>query len=216
LDFRYRLSGEYDFDRGGDFNRMASFENAEVWGSLISDLPTPAVVIDVDEILNLDGLKGTQLPVAGPFDVYRFEGRTADESSVELFATLIGPWMYLRGDTDPPPGSADFFEYQIRALARRGRSADLNEDGVVDSADYVLARDTSGLSGNDLARGAGLAEWREQFGETIPDLTEMDAMMGAALASFVSAGAVPEPSSLAIVFVAAAILTTARQRFRRR
>jgi hypothetical protein len=214
---RYRLNGEYDFDRGGVDSRMASFENAEVWGSSISDGPLPfSHVIDVDEILNLEGLKGTQLPVAGPFDVYRFNGLTADESTIELFATLIGPWMYLRGGTDPPPGSADFFEYQIRALARRGRSADLNENGVVDAADYVLARDTSGLAGNDVARGATLADWQEQFGETIPDLTEMDAAIGAAAASFLTAAATPEPSTLTLLILAAAMISKVVQRVRRR
>jgi hypothetical protein len=173
-------------------------------------------VIDVDELLNLEGLKGTQLPVAGPFDVYRFEGFTSDDSSVELFATLIGPWMYLRGDTDPPPGSADFFEYELRALARTGRSADLNEDGVVDAADYVLARDTSGLSGNDIYRGASLDDWREQFGETIPDLTDMDAAIGAAAASFLMVAAIPEPSTLTMLLLAAAMMSKVAQRVRRR
>ena len=216
FNFRYRLSGEYDFDRGSVSNPMASFDDAEVWGSLISDAPTPAVVIDVDEILNLEGLKGTVLPVAAPFDVYRFRGFAADESSVELYAAVLGPWMYIRGDTQPPPGSADFFKYRLQALARSGRSADLNGDGVVDAADYVVLRDSGGAGSNDPTAGVGLAEWRQQFGEAIPDLTAMDAMMSAAVASFVTAAAVPEPSTLTMLLMATAVMTRVVQCSRRR
>ena len=78
---RYRLTGEYDFRHGLRPLSMAGFENAEIWGSLISDLPTPAVVIDVDEILNIDGLEGRLLPSRGPLDFYEFRGTTGDGSS---------------------------------------------------------------------------------------------------------------------------------------
>ena len=55
---RYLLTGGYDFRHSRRPDAMASFENAEIWGSIISDQPTPAFVIDVDEILNIEGLKG--------------------------------------------------------------------------------------------------------------------------------------------------------------
>ena len=140
IDLRYRLLGKYDFRHGTGWTAKAAFENAEIWGSIISDLPTPAYVIDVDQILNLEGLDGKALPVGAPFDVYQFRGLTSDGSSVELFAAVIGPWMYLRGATQPPPGSADYFTYHLRALARSGPFADFNGDGVVDAADYVVLR----------------------------------------------------------------------------
>jgi hypothetical protein len=212
VDLRYRLTGEYDLRRGTRLNRMAAFENAEVWGSLISDLPTPAVVIDVDEILNLEGLKGTALPVAAPFDIYRFEGLAPDESSVELFAAVLGRWMFIRGGTQPPPGSADFFEYHIRALARSGPApfADINEDGSVDAADYVAWRDSVRTSGDD--GSAGYADWRHQFGEAVPDMAAIDVAMSSAMASFVAAASVPEPTCLNLAIGAGFLIAGRRRR----
>jgi hypothetical protein len=197
---RYRLTGEFDLSRSTASPSTASFENAEVWGSLISDLPTPAIVEDVDEIFNLEGLRGTQLLVDSPFDIYRFTGELPYDSSVELFAALAGPWMYLQGGTEPPPGSADYFEFDIRALARsRSRPfADFNADGVVDAADYVLARKSHLAGGEPETIGAGLAEWREQFGETVPDIAKMEGALSAAAASFAAATGVPEPACLTL------------------
>jgi hypothetical protein len=215
VDWRYRVMGHYDFQHtiGWDgWSSSASFENAELWGSLISDGPVIAVVIDVDQVLNLEGLQGKQLQVAAPFDVYQFRGKTSDGSSVELFASLIGPWMYLRGGTQPPPESADYFVYQLQALARTGPFADFNSDGVVDTLDYVLLRKPGFSGGTDVAAGAGFAEWRQQYGESVPDVSAMDAMLSGALAGYVSQSAVPEPASLSLAIGAGCLLARARRR----
>jgi hypothetical protein len=212
IDLRYRLLGEYDFRHGTSWTAKAAFENAEIWGSIISDLPTPAYVIDVDEILNLEGLNGEALPVGAPFDVYQFRGLTSDGSSVELLAAVIGPWMYLRGATQPPPGSADYFTYHLRALARSGPFADFNGDGVVDAADYIVLRRTGGAGGDEVTAGAGFAEWRQLFGETVPDVTAMDAMMSAAVASLVTAAAVPEPACLSLAICGGFLIVCLRRR----
>jgi hypothetical protein len=212
---RYRLTGEYDFHHGLRPLSPAGFENAEIWGSLISDLPTPAVVIDVDEILNIEGLEGKLLPTGGPLDLYEFRGKIGDGSSIHAHATVLGRWMYMRGFTEPPPNSADFFEYSFRTLARRGPSADLNDDGVVDAADFVAMRHENRVGHdirNDLTMGAGLSDWRQQFGEATPDLTVMDAMMSSALASFASVGSVPEPTGLSLAFVAALLIAVLPRR----
>jgi len=193
FDLRYRLMGWYDLQHGAQPPSRASFENADIWGNIISDGPVPAIVADVDEILNLEGLKGEQLPVAAPFDVYRFTGETADGSSVNLFASVMGPWMYVRGGTQPPPGSADFFEYQIRMLARSRPFADFNDDGRVDGADFVLARKAD-------SSGAGLADWRQQFGESVPDVAAMDRQLSAAVGS---GSTIPEPTTLAMLAIGA-------------
>jgi hypothetical protein len=60
---RFRLSGSYELEQSplAVFPPMVSFQNAEIWGSLISDRPHPAYVEDVDEILNLEGLTGQQV-----------------------------------------------------------------------------------------------------------------------------------------------------------
>jgi hypothetical protein len=219
VDHRYRLIGKYDFRHGSGWTAKASFENAEVWGSIISDLPTPAVVIDVDEILNLEGLRGEALPVGAPFDVYQFKGLTADGSSINLFASVIGPWMYLRGATEPPAGSADYFTYHLRALARSRPFADFNGDGTVDGADYVMLRNANAAGGgvgiggsNDITAGAGFAELREQFGETVPDLAAMDSMMSAAIGSSFTTAAVPEPTAMSLAILGGVMLAGRRRR----
>ncbi len=226
FDLRYRLLGKYDFRHGSGWTAEASFENAEVWGSIISDGPTPAFVIDVDEILNLEGLKGEALPVAAPFDVFEFTGETGDGSSVRLLAAVIGPWMYIHGGTQPPEGSADFFEYELRAVARSRPFADFNGDGVVDAADYTVMRDLVALgdvgalagagaaSSDDLTAGAGYAEWKEQFGESVPNFTAYDAMMNAAAAGSGAASttAAPEPTFVSILVVGGLIVACLRRR----
>lgn len=214
FDLDYRLLGDYGFARGTSATAVAGakFVNPEIWGSLISDGPTPAYVIDADEILNLAGLQGKLLPVASPFDVYQFQGHASDGSSVNLYASLLGPWMYLRGATQPPPGSADYFEYQLKALARKGPFADVNADGVVDASDYALLRKTAVAGGADAATGTSLADWRAQFGETIPDLSAMDAAISAAIGNSLSTSSVPEPASWMLLVVAGAISSSRGRR----
>jgi hypothetical protein len=213
---RLRLSGEYDLEMLplAVFPPHVAFDDAEVWGSLISDLPHPAVVEDVDELLNLEGLHGRQLPVAAPFDVYTFRGEIPDGSSIQLFAAVLGPWMYVRGGTTPPPGSADFFEYQLRMVARSKPSADLNDDGRVDAADYTLLRDANGGGASSFAAAAGItfADWREPYGEEMPDFTAFDNFVAGAASGFAAAGTVPEPATVGIMAFALFALVVLRRR----
>jgi hypothetical protein len=210
-DLSYRLLGKYDFFAGVATNTGPSFENAEIWGSPIGSPLAAAYVIDVDRILNLEGLKGEQLPVLSPFDVYRFRGLTSDGSSIELFASVFGPWMYVRGGTQPPPSSADYFKYQLQMTARNGPFADFNGDGVVDSADYALLR--KGAANTDgLTAGASLADWRQQFGETVPDMAALDAMLSAAVESSMTTGSIPEPACITLISCGALLLVCLRRR----
>jgi hypothetical protein len=211
FDLRYRLLGDYGFAHGTSWTADAKFVDAEIWGSLISDGPTPAYVIDVDQILNLEGLQGKALPVAAPFPVYQFQGHTSDGSSVNLFASVLGPWMYLRGATQPPPGSADYFTYQLRALARSGPFADMNSDGVVDASDYALLRKSGFARGSDVSAGVSFADWRQQFGETVPDLNAMDAVINAALGGGVAVSSVPEPASWGLAIYASFLVAGMRR-----
>ncbi|RIK83440.1 MAG: hypothetical protein DCC67_05935 [Planctomycetota bacterium] len=221
----YRVIGKYDLITASrPWSGTARFENAEAWGSIISPLPAPAVVLDVDEAFNLEGLKGEQLPVAAPFDVFRFTGETADGSSVQLFASMLGRWMYLRGETTPPKGSADFFEYQLRALARQRPFADFNGDGVVDRNDleHWAAPSSSGApqaaelaDANDdlLSDGADFLDWQRQYGETAPDVSHADALLSSLLASGSPAVAgVPEPATAVLALAALAALVRRRHR----
>jgi hypothetical protein len=220
VDERYRLIGEYDFRERLDENREARFENAEIWGSLISDLPTPAIVIDVDEILNLEGLKGERLPVLAPFNVYKFTGESSSGpssgSTVNLFAAVLGRWMYVRGGTEPRPDSDESVTNRVQWLARSRPFADVSGDGVVDAADFVMIRDaeTSGVAvGSELDGTAGvtIADWAQQFGERIPDVTAFEAAIGSATGS-VAAANVPEPASAGLLTLGVVLVAGLRRR----
>jgi hypothetical protein len=64
---------------------------------------------------------------------------------------------------------------------------------------------------DDLSAGVGLAEWKEQFGETIPDFTSIDAIVSAAMGSLATASAVPEPISLSLAISASLFLASLRR-----
>lgn len=226
-DTDFRVYGEFDFERRFGPTDVwppqyeYKFDDVDAWASH----PILAYVLPLNQVLNLEGLTGRQLPVASPFDVFKFEGKTQDGSSVDLYATQIGPWLRLRGKTTPPPGSADFFEYKLSAVARQTPFADFNDNDQVDGSD--LTRWTGGFgtrpggtsslqsgdaNGDNLVDGADFLTWQRQLGET-PPIAALDAAMDAALASLtVSVAAVPEPSSLAMLGVGVALIAAVRRR----
>ncbi|MGL4512687.1 MAG: hypothetical protein ACRCT8_06310 [Lacipirellulaceae bacterium] len=217
----YRVSGSFDLTTSSSswLGGTAKFSTAELWGALISDKPsiaandpTPSIVIDVDDTLNLEELVGVGLPVAGPYDAYRFTGFLGNSdaasplehgSSIQLLGIVFGPWIYVRGGTLAPAGSADFFDYNLRMVARTGDWADANGDGVVNAADYTAIRD--GMGGGPAAVSAGsddpLALWAAQYGQSIPSTATFDAMLATASSG---ATAIPEPATLALVLLAVA------------
>lgn len=215
---RLQLSGKFDLQilPPAVYPPLVAFNNAEVWGSLISDLPHPAIVEDVDELLNLEELNGRQLPTMGPYTTYEFHGKLDDGSTIKLAAAKFGPWMYIRGASTPPPGGADFFEYQLRMVARSQPFADLNEDGVVDAADYTLLRDSpagGAASSDSIAAGADFDLWKQQFGKSVPDFSEFDAMFDAtAGGTSLAASAAPEPSALVLLLLVSATAIGVRRR----
>jgi hypothetical protein len=183
---------------------VASFEKVDVAG-LHPTFPD----LDVDAALNLSGIRGgerlTNPRVPG---LFHFQGKTADGSSVSLHAKVDGRWLYLRGGTTAPEGSADYFEYTIRALARRQPDGDFNRDGKVDSADL-----TSWSSG-EAPSGRDFLAWQRQLGEEAPSVESLDASLDAALAASATAAvsAVPEPASAALAAFAVAMLHGVRRR----
>lgn len=210
----YKLRGDYDFARewtGGTptdpLEQTVRFDNADLRAPLGDLLPA---FIDVDETLNLESLRGELLPqpfAFTPFEVFRFEGIINDgapaspleSSTIEVFAVRLGPWMYLRGETTPRPWMADFFEYELRALARTGGWADQNEDGRIDAADYTTIRDGT-LTATDAISAQSL--WADQFGEQTPDFAQFEAAITSAL-SQQSSRSIPEPSASLLILLAA-------------
>jgi len=223
-DIEYQVYGNFDLVIGHDrddytVHNAAWFTNVRAW---FANPLTGAPPRSLDPVLNLSGLKGRQLPVASIFDVYKFEGATASGSDVDLFASLIGPWIYLRGGTTPPPDHADYV-YTIQAIARTRPFADFNDDGVVDSDDIHVWADHLGASpsvddavhlgdanGDHFVAGGDFLAWQQQAGETPPPVADFEASIAAAMAS--AAGTVPEPASLTLGAACFAFLGLARRR----
>jgi hypothetical protein len=188
---------------------------------------TAVAPLDLDKVLNLSGLTGTLLPVASPFDVIKFEGKTADGSAVNVFASVLGKWLYLRGGTTPPAATGT--SYQLKALARTRPFADLNDDAVVDGADLAMwmshfappasaAGDPlvpGDANGDGIADGADFLVWQQQLGETAPAIDSLEASLQTALATIPSsaraAAAVPEPAALALAYAALMLLAASRR-----
>lgn len=231
VDLPYSVSGTFDLVTGWEYvedpkpisiRPFARFENVDARaGNPLLD----AVPLDLDRVLNLSGLKGSQLPVASPFDVFKFEGTTDDGSAVKLFGSFLGSWLYLRGGTEPPPGSADFFVYQINALARQIPFADFNQDDAVDVGDLkswashfgpalAAAGDLLGwgdANSDGVVDGADFLAWQQQVGETPPAMKALNGMFNAALATLPAASAVPEPAALGVALVGALLLASRRR-----
>ncbi|QDT69562.1 hypothetical protein MalM25_25010 [Planctomycetes bacterium MalM25] len=220
VETRYRLRGEYDFLRewsGGTPNEPLEltprFDNVDIRAPLGPLLPA---FIDVGHLFNMELLTGELIPqpfAFTPFEVYRFEGIANDspaaspleQSLVEMYAVTLGPWMYLRGETIPRDWVADYFEYDLRALARSGDWSDYNEDGVVDASDYTSIRDTASMlaAPSDQWLIEASAKWRGHYGDRAPALALFDNAIEVALSQQGGATAVPEPTALVLLVVAA-------------
>jgi hypothetical protein len=219
-DHELNVYGTFDFIRGWDYRddppsivRYADFENVRAWAQNPLSL---APSLDVDGIFNLSGLQGVELPTASIFEVSKFDGKNLAGDQVELFVSVLGRWLYLRGDArfaDQPERG-----WRVNALARQRPFADFDEDGDVDADDLTAWKDRAGLwtglndaDGDDFQTGADFLYWQQQLGETPPSPAAFEAAINAALAA--SAAAVPEPAALTIV--AALALLASASRFRR-
>ncbi|WP_425399834.1 PEP-CTERM sorting domain-containing protein [Aeoliella sp.] len=187
----------------------ASFYNPEIWGTIVSGGPAITLALDVDSKFNLDGLRGTLVPTLRPYgDLYHFTGFAEDNLAVDLYALQQGNWMYLKGTSYTTTDFGPYEEYNIRALARTRPWADLNDDGRVNIADYVMMRNHQGSDLDALtlgdAEGVTMADWKSQFGETMPSMDDFDATMASAISSMSAlAVAIPEPTSVGLLLAGA-------------
>ncbi|QDT01601.1 PEP-CTERM sorting domain-containing protein [Adhaeretor mobilis] len=198
------ILGTFDFLEGYEslgpmlpaFRHYAEFQDVDaVWLH-----PAAFPGIDLDATLNLSGLDGKPLPLGAPFDAFRFTGVEGQGEPMDLFVMRAGPWLYMRGHNEPGPHTADYFNYEIRALARQTPFADLDEDDTVGASDVAMWSTSFGDSAsgdvNDDGATSGLdfLSLQTQFGETVPELAGWDAAIAAA--SGATAATVPEPGTL--------------------
>jgi hypothetical protein len=183
---------------------FAKFTDVDAW--LIPDSPL-AYVLNLDRTLNLSGLDGT-FGNTGPDNLY-FRGVDGKGRPFHLKATARGPLLRMVGESGP--GCCDIDHYLFNAVAYRWPHPDFNLDGVVNAADYVAWRNELNEAAADVgATGSAFdpgdyAMWRAQFGA----VTDFNVFTEAEL----SLGVVPEPSAIALVFVAA-LMRPARVRRR--
>ncbi len=108
----YSVEGWFELTLG-PAEGAASF--SQVDANLISDTGVPYIT-SLGALFNMTELVGTVVSES----TIEFEGRAGgfDDSSIELTLTYEADSVQLTGRTIPPPGSADYFEYELDALAR--------------------------------------------------------------------------------------------------
>ncbi len=94
--------------------------------------------VDPNEVFNLTGLAGTIVDEAA----IQFEGKADDGSSVLITLTFADDAVSLRGQTTPPPNSADFFIFALDAVAQRkyaGGTGEANDPYLICTAEQMNA-----------------------------------------------------------------------------
>jgi len=208
---------EYDYGDGTSItdispNPYAKFVN--VHARAINPTDFGPYSFNLDETLNLSGLDGYPLPIFFPavlpnIQVFRFEGVEGQGAPFEMHALTIGRWMFMKGANRAP--CCDFFDYQIRAVARQVPFADFDGDDTVAASDLASWDSSYGLTSSDPFSefdgdsdgdgdwdGSEFLSWQRQSGETMPSMEEFESMLASSLAA-TSAVSVPEPTAIGLV-----------------
>ncbi|MGI9324656.1 MAG: hypothetical protein ACR2PZ_05505 [Pseudomonadales bacterium] len=171
---------------------------------------------NLDDTLNLTGLKGKPLPVLAPFDVIQFRGEEGQGAPMNLTVVKFGRWLFMKGANEAP--CCDFFDYEIRAIARRAPFANFTPDDRIDDRDLTawrdaFSRDAGGDSdGDEDSDGSDFLALQQQMGdeETMPSFDDFEAMAAFA-AQQASVAAVPEPTTF-MLLIAASLFATLRSK----
>lgn len=211
-----RVTGTFSLEFGpgsGDPwpGQTAKFVAVDAWA--FNPL-TAAAPVNLDELLNLSGLQGFQLPVTSPFDVYKFEGQTSDGSAVNLIGRVLGQSLQLSGDTTPPPDGKNHPVVDLMAQAWELPYADFNDDDRIDHSDLLAW--TSGFGGSVSGFDPGPRGDADGDGDADGlDLLHWQRQVGFSAAESVGAGSVPEPAALTLGAMAAAFWAAARRQKKR-
>ncbi|HVT29090.1 MAG TPA: hypothetical protein VHE81_13835 [Lacipirellulaceae bacterium] len=178
----------------------------------LSAAPLPLPGWDLDKTLNLTGLDGT---FSDP-SMLQFTGVDGQGIPIRLRATIHAPLIHIVGANVPPPTCVDcqqYLSYQVDALGLQRSAADFNADGVIDAGDYLVWRKlqpTSSMTaddGNQIDIGPSdfFDLWKSEFGQTV------DSTGGAAGTSLSNVSA-PEPTALALLLSATALIAVGGRR----
>ncbi|MBN2589312.1 MAG: hypothetical protein JXA96_05595 [Sedimentisphaerales bacterium] len=88
------------------------------------DINSPESELDPNEVFKMTSLAGT---VIDSNTIY-FSGMATDDSEILITVNMHNNYAQLTGQTTPPPGSADFYIYQIDAVAKRKYSGGTGEE----------------------------------------------------------------------------------------
>ncbi len=134
VNWTYTLSGQLqltvNFGEG-----KARFSNID---ATATDNNEPDRKLDPNDVFNLTSLTGT----IGRNGSIRFTGKADDGSDIILDVTLSDEWISLKGQTTPPPNSADFFIFDLDASAQRkygGGTGEPNNPYLIYTAEHLNA-----------------------------------------------------------------------------
>ncbi len=134
----YAVEGQFQLTVARDAG-IASF--AYVDANATDDSPFQRT-LDPNEVFNLTGLAGTVLDDT----TITFTGKAADGSEVRISVTLRDSLAHLIGQTTPPPNSADFFLFDLDAVAQRKYSGGTGETNdpyqIATAADLIALGET--------------------------------------------------------------------------
>ncbi len=126
----------------GTFQLMADFEAGtatfdQVDANAVDDSPDRHT-LDPNEVFNMTSLAGVIIDRT----TIRFEGTADDGSSVQITLTFADDTVALKGQTTPPPNSADMFFYDLNAVAIRkyaGGTGEPDTPYLIDTAEQMNA-----------------------------------------------------------------------------
>ena len=212
--------GGFDLLTGeiSDEGPFASFEKVDAyWRHPL--VMAPIDRIDLDQTLNLSGLKGVPVSVPEPFAGYYFTGEDGQGAPIHLGVVVLGPWLYMEGGTVGFP-CCDYFNYEVHALTHRDGFADFDLSSTVDAEDLEQWRWAVGLNAAGDANAdqdsdiSDLMVWQRQVGVQPPGVD-----FSAVLAPFLSGAAagsssltVPEPSAFVLVLMGLAVFVSQTRR----
>jgi hypothetical protein len=139
----YGIEGKFqlsiDFDAG-----TASFDRVD------ANLTEPSGFLytqSLDVLFNMTELAGI---IISDTEI-KFKGKTSDGTNTKILLTLTftGDSVHLAGETIPPPDSADFFEYDLDAVAQKKHdtTASAEKNTYVFLPDHSSVVQTGGFAG---------------------------------------------------------------------